>query len=187
MEELNRAIFEALFRFAHKNFLLDYIFAFSGRYLLYILIAGFFIFLVAQRNRSERILLFAQVALVTVIGRGIIVEALHYFYPYPRPIALGITPLFQEIGNAFPSGHASFLFGLAAVMLLWNRRWGSAYLALALINGLGRIIAGVHWPLDIVGGILVGFGSLFITEVLLKPYLEAIRPIGKKPATEKTV
>jgi undecaprenyl-diphosphatase len=186
MEELNQIVFEALFRFAHKNFLLDYIFAFAGRYLLYILIAGFFIFLVAQRNRSERLLLFAQAALVTVIGRGIIVETLHYFYPYPRPIALGVIPLFQEIGNAFPSGHASFLFGLAAVMFLWNRRWGTAYLALALINGIGRIIAGVHWPLDIVGGIFVGTGSAFITEALLKPYLEAIRPNLKKPSPEKT-
>lgn len=40
-------------------------------------------------------------------------------------------------------------------------------MAAALIIGLARVVAGVHWPLDILTGFLVAFLSVWIAQRLL--------------------
>lgn len=57
---------------------------------------------------------------------------------------------------SFPSAHASIAFGLAFAVLGWNARLGILAVILANLVALGRIAAGVHYPSDIVAGLLVG-------------------------------
>jgi membrane-associated phospholipid phosphatase len=61
--------------------------------------------------------------------------------------------------NSFPSGHTTTIFLLAgwlcmAVLSGWAR---GAVLAVALLVGLSRIACGVHWPLDVLGGMAGGW------------------------------
>ncbi len=70
-------------------------------------------------------------------------------------------------GPAFPSGHAqsaTTFWGLAAV--LGRRGWLTA-LALAMIATIGatRVYLGVHWPLDVVGGTLIGAAVVAVVAV----------------------
>ncbi|MBN1335933.1 MAG: phosphatase PAP2 family protein [Deltaproteobacteria bacterium] len=55
-------------------------------------------------------------------------------------------------GEAFPSAHAAALFAVAAVL---GRPWAWV---LATLVALSRVVAGVHWPSDILGGALLGTG-----------------------------
>ena len=51
------------------------------------------------------------------------------------------------------------MFALGFSLLLINRRWGIAYLILAFFSAVARIVVGVHFPLDVFVGILVGLIS----------------------------
>jgi membrane-associated phospholipid phosphatase len=76
----------------------------------------------------------------------------------PRPFdALSVVhPLFPESGFGFPSGHATFFSALAASMYLYHKKLGIVLAIGALLIGLSRIIGGVHFPFDILGGFIVG-------------------------------
>lgn len=65
---------------------------------------------------------------------------------------------------AFPSGHASLAFALAIGCVRWRRGLGLFALCTAIMISVARVIVGVHYPTDILGGMFVGLcvnGALF--------------------------
>jgi membrane-associated phospholipid phosphatase len=87
-----------------------------------------------------------------------------------RPDAMGHLVPVDSL--AFPSGHAAnaTMVWLALALLLLRRRlhravaiWAAVWVALAV--GLSRVMLGVHWPSDVIGGWAFG---LFWTLLLLR-------------------
>jgi membrane-associated phospholipid phosphatase len=66
--------------------------------------------------------------------------------------------------GAFPSGHASAAFACATVIAWASRRLAVPAFALAAAIAWSRVYAGVHWPLDVLGGALLGVltGTLLV-------------------------
>ncbi len=82
-----------------------------------------------------------------------------------RPfVDLGIIPLHSEMGFSFPSEHMAVFTAIAVAMFLINKKAGFIFLIIAILIGLSRVVIGVHYPLDILGGLFVGMlvGLLFI-------------------------
>jgi len=67
-----------------------------------------------------------------------------------------VTSVFHETGYAFPSSHAAIFSALAFSIFFMHKKAGIVFMALALIIGVSRIVAGVHFPVDILGGFLLG-------------------------------
>ena len=172
----NTALFKFVFSFAHRSFLLDSFGVFLAEYLPYFLGAAALLFLFAEKNGRRRWFYFAEMALSLILSRGLVTELIRFFYHHSRPFQVfGFEPLVQEtLNNSFPSGHAAFLFALAGVFLFLNRRWGWYFILFALVNGLARVFCGVHWPLDIFGGAVIGILCGTIVHKLLEPSLKAI-------------
>ncbi|NIT03555.1 phosphatase PAP2 family protein, partial [Candidatus Saccharibacteria bacterium] len=61
-----------------------------------------------------------------------------------------------EYYASFPSGHTTFLAALGTASFFTDRWVGVTVIILALLTGMGRVLAGVHYPVDIVGGFLLG-------------------------------
>jgi membrane-associated phospholipid phosphatase len=57
---------------------------------------------------------------------------------------------------AFPSDHTTVAVALAAGLWLVNRRLGAIAAALALLEGYSRVYLGMHYPHDVLAGIVVG-------------------------------
>jgi undecaprenyl-diphosphatase len=75
---------------------------------------------------------------------------------------------------SFPSDHASAAFGIAFAVFFFDRVVGSIFLAAACVIGVGRVFIGAHYPMDVVAGCLVGFGSAVLVARLSRPVIERI-------------
>ena len=64
--------------------------------------------------------------------------------------------------GGMPSHHMVFTIALAFCVIGFHRNIGVIILIMALISGVGRMAAGIHYPTDLIVGIGLG---------LLIPYL----------------
>lgn len=116
-----------------------------------------------EKSAKERSILFEKWALVfgAAALAWIIAGILKDMVLRPRPfIELRDVNLLFPHGDhdSFPSGHATFLFSLwwALRLVRFPKRLTAFLLAGAVLVGLARVAAGIHWPLDILGGALLG-------------------------------
>lgn len=74
--------------------------------------------------------------------------------------------------SSFPSDHATIMFSVSLILLTFRdmKHTSAIFFMLALISGLARVYAGLHFPMDIVGSILVASLSVGIL-LALKNYL----------------
>ncbi|MDE2019005.1 MAG: phosphatase PAP2 family protein [Patescibacteria group bacterium] len=157
MSSLNYSIFSFFHHFAGRWLFLDVIGIFLAEYLPYFVGFAFLILVFRENGWRRRFYLFAEGILAIILSRGLVAETIHFFYYHPRPFeVLGFAPLIPESGSSFPSGHMAFFFALAMAVWYANRKWGIWYFILAALIGVARIFVGVHWPLDIIGGALIG-------------------------------
>jgi undecaprenyl-diphosphatase len=121
-----------------------------------------------KNSDADRNLLFIVLSLF--LSRVAITETIRYIWFRTRPFdALsGIHLIVPRIADAsFPSGHAAFYFALAFAMLYLNKRAGFWYLGFAIFIGLSRVVLGVHYMTDIIGGALVALISVAIIRFVL--------------------
>lgn len=108
---------------------------------------------------------------------------LKWLFASPRPPAEAITIFEHADGFGYPSGHAfgaALVFGALAIALpplVSNRllAWMIRSLAIAMIVlvALSRVRLGVHWPSDVVGGVVFGLGLI----CLLQAVMPRVRPL----------
>ena len=102
-----------------------------------------------------------------------------YIWYRPRPYsnsAISVNELiFHRPDYSFPSDHASVLMALAvSAWLLGFKKLGWWLLALMFVIGITRIIIGVHYPLDVIGGIIAGTLGALIINLLKRPLTKYI-------------
>jgi undecaprenyl-diphosphatase len=73
--------------------------------------------------------------------------------------------------QSFPSDHASAAFAIAGVVFMFDRLAGALFLAAAAVIGGGRVVAGAHYPTDVLAGALVGLACALIVGKLGRPLL----------------
>ena len=83
---------------------------------------------------------------------------INQLYTRDRPfVDLDVSLLFYETTDpSFPANPAATSVAIAAAIWGVNRRVGLALFVVAALYGLARVYAGVHYPLDIVAGAIIG-------------------------------
>jgi len=116
-----------------------------------------------------------MLAIVLPLGDGWITNSIKHAVQRPRPCLTlpGVNlPLKKSravdessdfrrgcaTSGSFPSGHTTNWFAATMVAWMFYRRTLRFMLPLACIVGFSRIYNGVHYPSDVIGGIIVGAG-----------------------------
>lgn len=165
------SLFNTLHGLAGQSGFLDWFIVFVGKYLPYFLLLAVLLFVFLEKDWRASFYKSSFILLAAILSRGLITEIIRFFYFRARPFTeLGFNPLIDHAATAsFPSGHAAFYFAVAFAVFFFNRQWGWILTLSALLVGVARVSAGIHWPLDIFAGALVGAISFFVVKWLLVP------------------
>ena len=163
----NLSLFFLIFGMSSKNPFLDNIMVFGAEYVIYITMA--LVFLVALKGsvaekKSLILFLFSLPILIIVI------KIIHVFIFKDRPfVGEEIIPLVTPQADAsFPSRHTAIMAAIAFSYTFFKSRWYVLFLFLAAWGGFSRVYVGVHYPLDILGGFIVGFISVLISKKIIQ-------------------
>ncbi len=97
----------------------------------------------------------------SVIVTYVVVAVVKIVVAYPRPFeTLTDINVLVNLPNdySFPSGHSALTMALATAVYFFNKRFGILLFAFAFLVGLARMYVGVHYPLDVGVGFLLGYG-----------------------------
>lgn len=145
---------------AGKNNLIDGTIVFLGEYFIYFILIGVFFagYLLFSKQKQRAVLFpFISGGLSAVLAYFPVAFIIKNVTARPRPfMVLSLHQLIQDNSFAFPSGHTIFLFALGTMIFPYHKKIGTLTLIGGCIVGVARIVAGVHYPSDIVGGAVLG-------------------------------
>lgn len=148
---------------------------FSAQYLPFLIVAIALWFILRLEIPKRK---FALGLLLSATGVAFIIDKiLNSLVSSPRPFVIeNVAPLFPHVAdNGFPSEHVLFAMVIASMVFVYSRKLGIALGILALIIGLARIVANVHHPIDIFGGVVIAIVSVFIAwHVISLPKVQSL-------------
>ena len=135
---------------------MDNLIIFSAKYLIFILVL--IILLVWLKSSAKMRWQFAAAMVLAGIAAFALSRITGALYYHPRPfVAQHITPLISHgSDNGFPSEHTLLAMTLSTVVYYYRRRLAAGLFGLTLLVGISRVLAHVHSPIDILGGLLLG-------------------------------
>lgn len=159
---LDRSVYEALYAGSSPSLVaIALFFTFLGEPT--VLIGAGFLVAAWLWRRKHAHLAFALL-LIFLVGRGL-TEVQKYWIARARPTLEPHLVIVQT--SSFPSGHAasSMIFYPTLALALtvgtrWHRIAAVGAVLLSLMIGVSRVMLGVHWPSDVVGG--WSFGALWV-------------------------
>lgn len=134
----------------------DLVIGFLATFLIWFLYLGLIIlWFIDGRIRKEQVL-HALLASLFALSIALLIK---HFFPTLRPFVLNgreTDVLVKPTDGAFPSEHTALAFSIAVTIFMHDKRVGWFYLFAALVIGVARVLANVHYPVDIIGGAFIG-------------------------------
>lgn len=106
-------------------------------------------------------------------------QAIGHVWDRPRPYQAhphAIIPILARSSDpSFPSDHATAAFAIAFGVFFVRRRPGCLFLVFAALISASRVLAGMHYPTDVLAGAVIGLASGYLTaRVAMRPILAPI-------------
>lgn len=163
----NLSLFYLIFNQSGKNIWLDYFMIFGAEFVIFIAIFLVFFLSLKKGIRERRSLLLIFLAIPVGF---LIIKIIRLFVFEQRPyMSLHLSPLISYYrGLSFPSTHTTIMSIIAFVFISNKSKWGLLFIFFLLWVAYARIYSGLHYPVDILGGFLVGLISLLSSKQIVK-------------------
>ena len=145
---------------------MNLIIIFCAKYLIFVISIITALFLLIRYGFTK---IFLKNILIVFISSGFAWVFAHFLKDIiknPRPDET--LALIQDNSFSFPSGHTTFLSALGVSIARLDRKTGYWILLLALVVGFSRVLAGVHFWYDIVGGFILGILIVYLINKIVK-------------------
>ena len=124
-------------------------------------------------NNLKNRVIYQKCVFISFIGLAIAnlnVALVNFIFFRDRPFNNHeVTLLFYEpTDSSFPSNAIAATTALACGIWIANKRLGSISFGAVLIFGFIRIFSGIHYPIDILGGLLIGILSTVVARYIIK-------------------
>jgi len=162
---MNHFLFYQINSLAFRFTWLDTIGIFFAKYLPYLMILIFFVISLKDFKRNK--LFFTKGVISSFLGI-ILTFFIRKIYCLPRPLTFAQTHILisHSLSCSFPSAHTAFLFALSTSIFFKKKLLGKLFLGASFLVGIARVFCGLHWPYDILGGIIVGVFCGYVVEKL---------------------
>lgn len=191
LTQLDRGLFYYFYHLVDDGFVPKVAVVFFAAYWQYVLVLILVYIFYRNRNDFNKKMMVILGVVSAVFARVVVKSGILLFIERQRPFvatAEEVDALIEvsrgEYLQSFPSGHAVFFFALAMVIWNFDRKLGKWFFLAASLMGVARVMAGVHWPGDIIAGAVIGVmvGKGFV--VVYKKYKNKIDDLALKVLTK---
>ncbi|ATH93527.1 UDP-diphosphatase [Bacillus glycinifermentans] len=169
---MNYELFKAIHNLSHHSTILDGMMIFISEKAIYLyalmLLA---IWLFGGHSYKKSVL---QAGFTGILGL-VFNYLITLIYQEPRPfVAHHVDVLIHHAADAsFPSDHTTGALAISIAFWLVHRKIGTFMIAFGLLTGFSRIWVGHHYPVDVLGSILV---AILVSLIVLK-FSKYLHPI----------
>ena len=140
-------------------------------------------YVLLKTTPEQRVRVFVRAVLAAIIT-AVLIKIATTLHQDARPFVRdGVHPYFSSsTDNGFPSDHTALSALLGFIVLLQRKRLGIGLLALSILIGTARVVAGVHHGQDIIGGFVIAGVGVGLAALLVR----YIAPFMRKKSQETT-
>lgn len=167
--QLDYQWFQTINQFAASYPALNPFMAFFAEKLDYLFYLGVIVYWFTRTESNRRMVVQTLVSAALALGTNGVIGAI---YHRDRPfVHHHVIQLIQhEASSSFPSNHAAASFAVATAIWLWRKKDGSIWLAASAAISFSRIWSGVHYPLDVISGALLGIVCALLIGKLMRSW-----------------
>ena len=120
------------------------------------------VLLVFRKTRWAGVAVVIAFLLNVLVVNVILKLSINRARPWQTYPELGFREFHNSIGvreptdSSFPSGHTATLFAAAAALVMYYKAKGIPAVIVALLVGISRVYLCMHYPSDVLGGIVIG-------------------------------
>ncbi len=123
-----------------------------------------------KKGKKTFLLCLITLILSDQVSSSLLKPLFHRLRPYK--VLDNVHKLVGSGGFSLPSSHAANIFSMAMVITyIWRRAW-IAFLVfgIAVVVGFSRVYVGVHYPLDVAAGVIVGGVCVLLSIQIFKGF-----------------
>ncbi|MCJ7688554.1 MAG: phosphatase PAP2 family protein [Clostridiaceae bacterium] len=113
------------------------------------------ILMINKKYRKIGFMALGALILSTILGEEILKNVIKRIRPSDGIPSWNLL-IAKPLSYSFPSGHTTSSFAVAGVLAKYFKRYALGFLGLASLIGFSRLYLYVHYPTDILAGIVLG-------------------------------